>query len=96
MVKDNISTAAAKRSSVTFGRLGRPILGVGMGSSKTVDLDSLVRLSSRISKLQRFLNMINLPTFQADQLVLLLTRAYALSWLSLLEQLYEDDKKFNQ
>lgn len=60
-------------------------------------LDRLIKLSARISKLQRFLNWFGQPFATSHgQLISRGSRAYSAGWLLLMEQLYEDAAKFHQ
>ncbi|KIX07235.1 uncharacterized protein Z518_01888 [Rhinocladiella mackenziei CBS 650.93] len=78
----------------TFSRF---ILAIANSDNRFNDLKALIRSSTKISGLQQFLNRFN-PSYGSSHQQTLQpgSQAFSASWLILLEQLYYDEKKFNQ
>jgi hypothetical protein len=73
------------------------VLAVADGVNRLEDLTTLITSSTKISVLQRFLNRMDHDhNPSASQTLLPASQAFSATWLTLLEQLYHDEKKYNQ
>jgi hypothetical protein len=73
------------------------VLAVGDHGHRVDDLNRLIKSATTLSKFQGMLNFLDqyLSSSAGPQALMPGYQAYCASWLTLLDQLYEDDKKFH-